>query len=227
MKVSDKGLAEIISHEAIVTAPYRDSIGVWTIGIGHTAAAGFPNPATMAKGVDRPVPELVALFKQDLAKYEAEVRKAVKVDLAQHEFDALVSFHYNTGAIARAKLTQALNRGDRKAAANGFASWVKPPEITERRMKELRLFKDGTYSNDGRASIYPASAAGVVQWTKGRRMSVADLLWAAPVPPTVAKVETVAPPVPDIPPPLFLPSNTKPSVWTSIFAALLGAFRRA
>ena len=33
-------------HEGIVPAPYRDSTGLWTYGIGHTAAAGAPGPST-------------------------------------------------------------------------------------------------------------------------------------------------------------------------------------
>lgn len=44
-KVSPRGLVEIASHEGIVNAPHRDSKGIWTVGIGHTASAGDPDPA--------------------------------------------------------------------------------------------------------------------------------------------------------------------------------------
>ncbi|MGL4404468.1 MAG: glycoside hydrolase family protein, partial [Notoacmeibacter sp.] len=44
-RTSNKGLMELIAHEAIVLTPYRDVKDVWTIGIGHTAAAGGINPA--------------------------------------------------------------------------------------------------------------------------------------------------------------------------------------
>jgi lysozyme len=184
LRVTDKGLAELMSHEALVTAPYLDSEGVWTIGVGHTAAAGFPNPATMPKGVQRPVSEMVMLFRQDIAKYEADVRKAVKVDLAPHEFDALVSFHFNTGGIGRAKLTESLNRGDRRAAGNQFLNWVKPEVLRERRMKEMRLFTDGIYSNNGRVTVYPADERGRVLRMKGERVRVDTLMKpTAPPPP--------------------------------------------
>jgi hypothetical protein len=36
MRVSPQGIAELASHEGIVPYPYLDSVGVWTLGIGHT-----------------------------------------------------------------------------------------------------------------------------------------------------------------------------------------------
>lgn len=189
MKVSDQGIAELISHEALVTSPYRDSVGVWTIGVGHTAGAGKPYPASMEKGKARPLTELAELFRRDLAKYEAGVLKAVKAPLRQHEFDALVSFHFNTGAIATASFVKKLNAGDRKGAAEGMMAWNKPPEILGRRRKEMRLFRDGKYSNDGKCTVYEADAAGRVQWGSPERVPVASLFpSAAPAPtPEAAK----------------------------------------
>lgn len=186
MKVSDKGVAELLSHEALVTSPYRDSVGVWTIGVGHTSSAGKPNPQTMPKGVEVPIGELVDLFRRDLAKYEADVNTAVKTPLQQHEFDALVSFHFNTGAIAKASLVKKLNGGDRLGAAAGMLEWKKPAEIIKRRTAEMKLFRDGKYSNDGKCSIYPADRNGRVQWGSGRRVSVASLIAPKPVQPAPA-----------------------------------------
>lgn len=182
MKVSNKGIAEIFSHEGIVASPYRDSVGVWTIGVGHTAGAGAPNPATMPKGVAIPMSEVIAIFRRDLPKYEAGVNRVLKVPVAQHEFDAMVSFHYNTGGIARAAFVNRLNAGDRAGAAAGIMSWNKPASIIPRRQKEQRLFRDGFYSSNGFASVYPATASGTVQWAKGKRVNVAELLGLTPAP---------------------------------------------
>jgi lysozyme len=124
------------------------------------------------------------------------VNNAVKVDLKQHEFDALVSFHFNTGAIARASLVKKLNAGDRMGAAEGMLEWKKPAEIIERRRKEMKLFRDGKYSNDGKCSIYPADRNGHVQWGSGRRVLVASLIAHAPAPapkPEPAPAATPAP----------------------------------
>lgn len=184
MKVSDRGLAEIISHEAIVTRRYKDSVGVWTVGIGHTKAAGGIDPVTVT--ADMPVADLLALFRKDIPKYEDGVNRAVKVAVTQYEFDALVSFHFNTGAIARASFVKALNRGERGAAAAGFMAWSKPPEIIGRRTKEMQLFRTGSYVAKPVAAVYPASNTGAVLWSKGKRVDVLPLLGAtsAPVPVT-------------------------------------------
>jgi lysozyme len=54
MKVSTRGLAEIASHEGIVTSRYKDSVGVWTLGIGHTASAGSPDPENKQARIHHP-----------------------------------------------------------------------------------------------------------------------------------------------------------------------------
>lgn len=173
MQTSPAGVAALAAHEGIVRAPYLDSVGVWTIGIGHTAGAGDPKPAAMAKGVEISLAEVFAIFRRDIARFEADVNRAVKVPLKQHEFDALVSFHFNTGGIAKAKLTEALNRGDRAGAADGFMGWLKPPEIRRRREAEQRLFRDGVYPG-GSVPIYGVTA-------KNKPGAVKDLIPAAAV----------------------------------------------
>ena len=41
MRTSDRGLLALIRHEGVVPGPYLDVKGVWTFGIGHTAARGI------------------------------------------------------------------------------------------------------------------------------------------------------------------------------------------
>ena len=152
MRVSDKGLLEIAEHEGIVPAPYRDSKGVWTFGIGHTAAAGGLDPremkGAMPTDLNGAIDRAITIFREDVRKYEARVNAAITVPLAQHQFDALVSFDFNTGGIHRARLTQAINdRGP--DAARHFMGWVKPPEIRKRRAAEMNLFRTGDYDANG------------------------------------------------------------------------------
>jgi hypothetical protein len=47
VQVTERGLLALSGHEGVVPAPYRDSTGAWTFGIGHTAAARPPDPAAM------------------------------------------------------------------------------------------------------------------------------------------------------------------------------------
>ena len=172
--VSKQGLMEIIQHEAIVQTRYKDSAGVWTIGVGHTKSAGAPDPKTFTATMA--VKDVLALFKHDLRRYEKDVNDAVTVALEQHEFDALVSFHFNTGGIKKASLTDSINAGDKAKAAGQFLNWSKPPEIIPRRKKEQKLFASGSYSNTGKGTVYPASAAGKVNFSKGEKIDLEPLL---------------------------------------------------
>lgn len=163
MKTSDKGKFALALKEGLVPAPYLDSVGVWTFGIGHAETSGLaPNPREMPKGMpadlDGAIRESFRLFTRTLEQYEAAVRRAVKVPMAQHEFDALVSFHYNTGGIARAALTRHLNNGDRAKAADAFMGWLRPPEIKGRRKAEQRMFMAGVYPS-GSIPVYAVTAS--------------------------------------------------------------------
>jgi lysozyme len=184
MRTSTEGVMAIVSHEGIVLSTYRDSVGVATIGIGHTAAAGNPDPAKF--NGELTLSEAFHLLRADLLKYEAGVRAAVKVPLKQHEFDALVSFHFNTGAIGRASFVKKLNAGDRAGALKGIMDWRKPPEIVPRRTAERDLFRDGKYPAPF-AMLYPATKAGAVLWGQGKRIDLKTALGApasAPKPST-------------------------------------------
>jgi lysozyme len=163
MRTSDRGVAALAAHEGIVPAPYLDSVGVWTWGIGHTASAGDPDPAEMQRGMpadfDREMREVIATFRRDLARFEARVNDAVKVTLAQHEFDALVSFDFNTGGIYGARLTELLNRGEYILAGEAFLGWSKPKEIIPRREAERKLFLTGEY-HTGAIAVWSAGMDG-------------------------------------------------------------------
>ena len=179
MKTSDAGLFALALHEGIVPAPYRDSVGVWTYGIGHTLGAGYPDPAKMQRGMptnlDAALRDVFDLFRRDVAKYEAAVNRAVKVPVTQAQFDALVSFHYNTGAIGRASLVKRLNAGDVAGAAAGFMAWKKPAEIIARRKAEQAMFANGTYPT-GQVTVWQVSKAGKVIWKPARRLTKDQVL---------------------------------------------------
>lgn len=157
MKVSAAGLLEVAELEGIVIAPYYCSAGVLTWGVGHTAAAGGPDPAQMnmrpptsEEEIDGVVFQALRQFKIDSEKYAARVNEAVAVDVPQHQFDAMFSFDLNTGGIYRARLTRLLNGGSSvEQVADAFMGWLKPPEIRTRRKREARLFLDGDYDSNG------------------------------------------------------------------------------
>lgn len=180
MQTTDLGLLALIRHEGVVPGPYLDVKDVWTFGIGHTAAAGPPDPARMPRGMpddlNAGIREAFRLFRTDLVAYEAEVLRAVKVPLEPHEFDALVSFHYNTGGIAKAALTRHLNAGNRAAAAAAFMGWLKPAAIRSRREAERDLFARGIYPT-GTIPVWSVDRSGRVDFSRPiRRLSEAEAL---------------------------------------------------
>lgn len=169
MKISERGIAALIAHEGIAPAPYWDTAKppVLTWGIGHTAAAGAPIPANLPRGMptdlDATLREVFAVFRRDLARYEADVARAIgRTPCAQHEFDAAVSFHFNTGAIARAAWVDLWKSGRRTDAARSMlVNWRRPASIIERREAEQALFLSGDYGK-GRAAVWNVSVAGNV-----------------------------------------------------------------
>jgi GH24 family phage-related lysozyme (muramidase) len=124
----------------------------WTIGWGATGPGIGPGTVWTQAQAD-------ARLESDLARYAADVALAIGgAPTTQAQFDALVSFHYNTGAIARATLTRKHIAGDYAGAAAEFARWNRAggrvlKGLVRRRREEAALY--------GRASAEPrASSAG-------------------------------------------------------------------
>lgn len=114
----------------------------WTIGWGATGPLIGPGTVWSQAQCD-------ARLEADLIRYADEVSRTLGDCLtSQHQFDALVSFHYNTGAIARATLTRLHKAGDFGAAAAEFGKWVhaggRPlPGLIRRREAECALYRQG------------------------------------------------------------------------------------
>jgi len=82
----------------------------------------------------------------DLVRYARDVENAIgDAATSQAQFDAMVSFHYNTGAIARATLTKKHVAGDYAGAAAQFARWNRAggrvlKGLVRRRAAEAKLY---------------------------------------------------------------------------------------
>ena len=95
----------------------------WTIGWGATGKDRF-NGGRIAKGTVWTQAQCDARLEEDLVRYAAEVNKTLgDAPTSAHQFDALVSFHYNTGAIGKATLTRLHKEGDHAGAARQFGRW--------------------------------------------------------------------------------------------------------
>src|SRR6266853_2866911 len=126
MKTSPNGRKLIESFEGLILQSYDDYNdhivhdgetvhGVLTIGYGHTSAAG---PPIVHIGQTLSKDEADQILAADLGRVEGEVNKLVKVALNQNQFDALVSFHFNTGALGHSSALPLLNEGKYSEAAD-------------------------------------------------------------------------------------------------------------
>ena len=147
MAVNQEALDLIKSFEGLVKKWYRDPVGVWTIGYGHTDSAGHPRHRD-DPGLTMTDRDAEIVLQRDLGQYEAAVNGAVKVPLNENQYGALVSFTYNLGAgnLASSTLLRKLNAGDYTGAAGEFPKWVKAGGKTlnglvRRRAAEQALFR--------------------------------------------------------------------------------------
>jgi lysozyme len=146
-RINAAGLRLIKSFEGFEPKWYRDPVGIWTIGFGHTDAAGAPKHAT-SKGLVLSDEAATEILANDLGQYAAAVEKAVKVPLNDNQFAALVSFTYNVGAgaLAKSTLVKKLNAGNYGAVRSELAKWNKAggkvlKGLTRRRAAEASLFE--------------------------------------------------------------------------------------
>lgn len=147
MKTSDAGVALIQEFEGCVLHAYPDpgSGGApWTIGYGHTAGVRPGDTCTREQAL--------AWLREDLQWAEGAVNHLVTVPLAQHEFDALVSFTFNLGqgALAQSTLLRLLNACTvHSVVAQQFDRWINGPGgpmpgLVRRRAAERAMFEGRT-----------------------------------------------------------------------------------
>jgi lysozyme len=96
------------------------------------------------------VAEADAILGADLASVESDVNHHITIPLNQNQFDALVSFDFNTGALDRSGILALINQGHASNAAAitaAFEAWrwahvggVMQPILLGRRQREAKLF---------------------------------------------------------------------------------------
>jgi lysozyme len=147
VNVSKAGIALIKHHEGVRNRPYRDCIGLYTVGVGHLIGDGKSLPESWNKTFTSE--EVDALLIRDLNRFERGVSKMLpNVPLRQCEFDCLVSFAFNVGlgTFQRSTLRQALLRGDKKAAMESLVKYCRAggkivKGLQTRRLDEKAVFE--------------------------------------------------------------------------------------
>ena len=145
MRMSAAGLAVVKEFEGLRLRAYKCPAAVWTVGYGHTSAAGNPivTPELVITNA-----EAEQILERDMVQYEDGVRKFVKVELTQNQFDALVDFAYNAGvgALQKSTLLKKVNAGKFDEVPAEFMKWTKGggkelPGLVRRRRAEVKLWR--------------------------------------------------------------------------------------
>jgi lysozyme len=143
--INQSGL-ELIKHfESLRLDAYQDSVGVWTIGWGHTGLV--KNDMSVYQGQSITEQEAEDFLKQDLVIFEDAVTDNVNVDINSNQYSALVSFCFNLGAtnLRKSTLLRKLNETNYFAAAKEFKKWSKAggrrmEGLVRRRISERNLY---------------------------------------------------------------------------------------
>jgi lysozyme len=142
-KLNQAGLKLIKEFEGCELKAYLDSVGVWTIGYGHTK--GVKRGMTITKA------EADRIFEEDINIFARGVDDVIDNEISDNEFAACVALAFNIGlsAFSRSSVLRAINRGDFQSAADHFLDWNKGKVkgklqvirgLTRRRQAERKLF---------------------------------------------------------------------------------------
>tara|TARA_B100000401_G_C52467606_1_gene559565 strand:- start:151 stop:612 length:462 start_codon:yes stop_codon:yes gene_type:complete len=140
MQLSKTGI-ELLKHfEGCELKAYQDSVGVWTIGYGHTKG--------IYEGLEITQSEAEKMLQDELPEYEGYITDKVVPMLQQHEYDALVCWVYNLGPtnLSSSTMLKKLNAGEFKEVPFQMKRWDKAGGqpllgLTRRRNAEALLFK--------------------------------------------------------------------------------------
>lgn len=145
MRFSDAGIDFLKTWESCRLRAYQDQGGKWTIAWGHTLGV-MPGEVIDQAQADR-------LLWGDLGPVHTCLASAVKVALAQCEYDALTDLVYNIGleGFERSSLLKTLNAGDYARVTSEFYAWrfvdkVENKGLARRRMAESRVWRGGSYT---------------------------------------------------------------------------------
>lgn len=136
-------LAFVASMEGQKQDAYPDLGKGWalpTICVGHTA--------NVKRGDHATVEQCQKYLNADMLWAGKNVARCVRAPLTEGQFDALVSFEFNTGRLCGSHLVELVNAGNCHGAAKEFNAWNKAggkvlPGLVRRRAAESAMFEKG------------------------------------------------------------------------------------
>lgn len=144
MNLSDNGYEVIKSFEGVKNKAYKDSVGIWTVGIGFITVDGQKVNESTTLTND----QIKEQFFKQITTYENAVNSYVTSEISQNQFDALVSFTFNlgTGSLKSSTLLKKVNIDPSDSTiTTEFAKWCKAggrviEGLAKRRAQEAKLY---------------------------------------------------------------------------------------
>jgi lysozyme len=138
MAIAQSTLDFIIKEEGARNKAYKDTKGLWTIGVGHLIKADEQHLINETLTDD----QVKELLRSDLRWCSEAVESSVKVALTQAQFDALYSLCFNIGEtnFKKSTVVKKINENDLQGAADAILMWNKPDVLVNRRKRERALF---------------------------------------------------------------------------------------
>ena len=137
------GTMKIVKEfEGLRLTAYQDSVGVWTIGYGHTGAE-------VKKGMTISQAQADSYLQSDLNKFANCVNTYITARINPNQVGALISWSYNVGCgnLQSSTLRRRMNAGEtpNTVAREELPKWVKAggqtlPGLVRRRNAEVVFF---------------------------------------------------------------------------------------
>lgn len=132
-------ISAIAGYEGFVPHTYEDTVGVKTIGFGHTGP-------DVKDGQKITKAQAYELLVKDINKHWDSIKKSIRVPLHQYEAEAYTSFSYNVGAgnFRSSTLLKKLNLKDYAGACKQLLKWTRAggkvlPGLVKRRQDEYQM----------------------------------------------------------------------------------------
>lgn len=127
MKTNRAGIELITAFEGCVLTAYPDpatKAEPYTIGYGHTSAAGQPHVSPGMRISKETADEILI---HDLVTFEAALSKMLKRTPNENQFSAMASLVFNIGQgnFAKSSVLRLFNAGNAQGSADAFRMWNK------------------------------------------------------------------------------------------------------
>jgi lysozyme len=149
-------------HEGSRNRPYKDSLGLWTVGIGHLIGDG----KTLPKEWDREFTqkEINDLYEKDFAEHQKAAEKIPGYNnLNEKGKSALIDLTFNMGPKWYQKwpnFTRQLQDGDIEGAAKNLEGSIWYKQVGKRGPEIVALLRDGKGSSSTTTTVPPPVEKG-------------------------------------------------------------------